>query len=55
MSDKIEFENHYSARVLIIIFPNGYKIENDDDLQNLKNSYLCRRQKNAKNVRWTDL
>ena len=37
MSHKIEFENHYSARVLIIIFPNGYKIENDDDLQNLKN------------------
>lgn len=36
MTNKIEFENHYSARVIIIFFPNGYQIQNEEDINNLK-------------------
>ena len=39
MNQKIEFENHFSARVVIIIFPDGYKIETEEDITNIKNAW----------------
>lgn len=39
MNKKIDFENHFSARVIEIIFPEGYEIKTRDDLQYLKKKW----------------
>ncbi|APJ04534.1 hypothetical protein [Silvanigrella aquatica] len=39
MANEIEFENHFSARVIVVVFPNGYKIENEEDLAILKDAW----------------
>ncbi|WP_397601139.1 hypothetical protein [Silvanigrella sp.] len=37
--NKIEFENHFSARVVVIVFPNGYKVNSEQDLLEIKNAW----------------
>lgn len=39
MNKKIDFENHFSARVIEIIFPEGYDIKTPDDIQYLKKKW----------------
>lgn len=39
MNQNIEFENHFSARVLEILFPDGYKIKSEEDIAKLKNAW----------------
>lgn len=39
MANEIEFENHFSARVIIIIFPNGYRVQSEEDIANIKNAW----------------
>ncbi|WP_186647577.1 hypothetical protein [Fluviispira vulneris] len=41
MNKKIEFENHFSARVLEIFFPEGYHIHSEEDISNLKNAWVA--------------
>ncbi|KAB8027964.1 hypothetical protein [Fluviispira multicolorata] len=41
MSKKIEFENHFSARVLEIFFPEGYHVHSNEDILNLKNLWIA--------------
>lgn len=36
---KIEFENHFALKVVVIYFPNGYHIANETDLTELKNAW----------------
>lgn len=36
MTQKIEFENHFSARVVEIIFPDGFKVTTPEELEELK-------------------
>jgi len=39
MSQKIQFENHFSKRVFEIIFPDGFSIHTKEDLSHLKKSW----------------
>ncbi len=39
MSQKIVFENHFSKRVVEILFPEGFSIRNKDDLSHLKEEW----------------
>lgn len=39
MSQKIEFENHFSARVVEIFFPEGFSITTQEDLAYLKTAW----------------
>jgi len=39
MSPKIQFENHFNARVIEILFPDGYSIKTQSDIQNLKKQW----------------
>jgi hypothetical protein len=39
MANEIEFENHFSARVIVIIFADGYKIHSEEDITNIKNAW----------------
>lgn len=37
--NEIEFENHFSARVVVIVFPNGYKVTEEQDLIKIKDAW----------------
>lgn len=39
MTSKIEFENHFAAKVIEIQFPEGYTIQTTDDLMRLKQAW----------------
>ena len=39
MVNEIEFENHFSARVIVIIFPDGFKINAAEDITTIKNAW----------------
>ncbi|MGY3802506.1 hypothetical protein ACWNT8_00345 [Pigmentibacter ruber] len=36
---KIEFENHFALKVVVIYFPNGYVVSNEENLNELKNAW----------------
>jgi hypothetical protein len=40
MENKIEFENYFSEKVIIIFYPNGLKIKNKRDLDEIKNAWI---------------
>jgi len=39
MANEVEFENHFSARVVVIVFPIGYKVNSEQDLLEIKNAW----------------
>lgn len=41
MENKIEFENHFSKRVMEILFPDGFRLEKSEDLMKLKREWTA--------------